>query len=307
MTAGGHYDDHELVIVSYHSHQQLEQLLLALPPDVPFVVVDNASGADGVPALVARHPRGRCLDGANSGFARAANLGARTSAAELLVFVNPDTRPTGAVLSALLDDLRRDATLAAVAPLTVDSTGRPELGVAGWEPTVARCLVYAFGVHRFLPASGVYAGRSSRRTDPDWITGACLAVRRSTFLELSGFDERYFVYNEDMALGRALRAAGLRQRLRVDLEVPHAVAGSGGGSLLMPQQRGASMASYLHHNNSRARATTMRLVLAAGIAGRAVAARLRGREHLARKHTAYLRGIVGRRSPFVVPPSTPQA
>lgn len=289
----------ELVIVSYHSHGHVAALLDQLGPDQRVVVVDNASGADGLRELVARRPAARWVDGRDSGFARGANLGARSSTAEFLVFVNPDSRPTCEVLQSLLRELDADASVGAAAAATSDAAGRIELGVAGWEPTLRRCLVYAVGLHALLPHAGVYARpRPGEAVAPEWITGACLAVRRSTFLELGGFDERYFVYNEDMAYGRAVREAGLRQVLRTDLLVPHQAGSSGGGSTKMPQQRGASMADYLHHHHPRWPAVAMRAVLAAGLLVRALVAQGRGRPEVRRRHTAYVRGIATRRSPY---------
>ena len=302
--AGGRY---EVVLVTYHSRGQVAGLLQCLGDDVPMVVVDNASGADGVEELFAGRPASRCLDGGNVGFARAANHGARTSTAEFLVFVNPDTRPDPAVLQALVDDLAVDPTLGSVAAATTDQQGHIELGVGGWEPTPRRCLVYAFGLHRRWPRAGVVARpQVAEHIELGWITGACLAVRRETFLRLGGFDERYFVYNEDMAFGRAVREAGLRQRLRTDLLVPHATSSSGPAEKVgrgaplpkMPQQKGASMASYLVDHNGPVAATVMRAVLMVGFLPRLAVAVLRRDRSARRHHLAYLKGQLTRRSPY---------
>ncbi len=290
----------EVVIVSYHSRDQVAGLLSgAAGPDQRLVVVDNSSGADGVAGLLAGFPHGRYLDGRNSGFAAAANTGARSSSAEFLIFANPDSRPTPVIWQALLADLEADPHLAAVAASPTGVDGRIEIGAAGWQPTIRRCLVQAVGLHRWRPTAGVYARpRVGASLQPDWLTGACLAVRRKTFLELGGFDERYFVYNEDMAFGRMVRDAGLRQTLRTDLLVPHAAGSSGGGSTKMPQQRGASMAAFLGDHDTAAAAGVMRVVLALGMLARSVAARALGRPELGRRHAAYVRGIVTGRSPY---------
>lgn len=298
---------YEVVLVTYHSHAQVAGLLDALGPTVPVAVVDNASGADRIPELVAGRARTRCLDGENVGFARAANLGARSSTADYLVFVNPDTRPTSAVLESLVADLAADPSLGSVAAATTDAHGHIELGVGGWEPTPRRALVYALGLHRRWPRAGVVARpQVGEQIELGWITGACLAVRRETFLQLGGFDERYFVYNEDMAFGRAVREAGLRQRLRTDLLVRHATSSSGprestgrGAPLpKMPQQKGASMASYLVDHNGPVAATFMRAVLMAGFLPRLGIAALRRDREARRHHLAYLKGQATRRSPY---------
>jgi GT2 family glycosyltransferase len=135
----------------------------------------------------------------------------------------------------------------------------------------------------------------------EWLGAPCIAVRRDLFLELGGFDERYFVYNDDMALGRIVRTAGLSQRLRTDLHVPHAAATSGGNGTAMFQQRGASMAAYLHHHNRPVPAVAMRIMLVLGAVPRGLIALMRGQRMLGRQHAAYIRGLVFKRSPWRVP------
>jgi GT2 family glycosyltransferase len=284
--------DAELVIVTYFSRELVADLLSSLPHDVPVVIVDNANGEDGIAELVADRPHGRYLAGGGVGFARAANLGARTSNRPYLVFVNPDTRPTYAQLSALVDVLTGDDALAAVAATTVSPDGRIELGVGGWEPTVRRALVYATGLHSRFPLAGLFARPDrDRPISLDWLTGACMAVPRDRFLSLGGFDETFFLYNEDMSYGRRLREAGYGLRLRTDLLVPHAGAGSGGSKPKMLQMRGASMMTYLARHNSPAVVQAMRVTLALGALGRWLVCRLRARTDAARGFAAYNRGL----------------
>jgi N-acetylglucosaminyl-diphospho-decaprenol L-rhamnosyltransferase len=291
--------DYEVVVVTYHSRDELVGLLSSARQDQRIVVVDNASGADGTRQIVEGFREGRWLDGRNSGFAKAANLGARTSGAEYLIFANPDSRPTPEIWDALVDDLREDPTLAIVAAGTIGKSGRLELGVGGWEPTLRRTFVYAFGLQRIFPNASVYARpRQNEVVNLEWLGGACSAIRRDLFVELGGFDERYFVYNDDMALGRTIRTAGLSQRLRTDLHVPHKAATSGGDGTAMFQQRGASMAAYLHHHNRPVPAVAMRIMLVLGAVPRTVIALMRGQRMLGRQHAAYIIGLVLKRSPY---------
>ncbi len=283
---------YEVVLVAYRSRPLVEALLARLPAELPIAVVDNARGADGLDQVVAGRPAARYLPGPGEGFARAANLGARTSTADHVIFVNPDSGPTAEQFEAMIADLDADPDLVAVGATTVLSDGRVELGVGGWEPTVRRCLVHAVGLHAVLPEAGVYARPvPGRPLHLEWLSGACLVVRRADFLALGGFDESFFVYNEDMAFGRRVREAGRTLRLRTDILVPHAGGGSGEAKTRMFQMRGASMMQYVSSVNPPLPTALMRLELTLATLVRLAASAVRGRRALVRSHAAYVRGL----------------
>ena len=278
-------------MVAYRSKEQVRQLLACLDPRQPVVVVDNSGDVDGVSELLSR-PGARYVAGEGKGFARAANLGARTSSYEYVVFCNPDTEPTTAILAELVATLEADPTCVSCSALPVDEEGKGQLGAAGWEPTPRRAIVQALGLHRFWRTGGIAARPvAGQPIDPDWMTGACLAVRRSTFLELGGFDENYFVYSEDVALGRAIKRRGLRQVMRTDLLVAHARGGSGAPALEMNRLKGASMSAYLAQHNDCRRARIMHVALVIGYALRVVERLLHGDVRTAREHGRYIAGL----------------
>jgi GT2 family glycosyltransferase len=291
--------DFEVVVVSFHSRDELAQLIDGLPADLPIAIVDNASGADQVADLVTNRPNGRYVDsGGGKGYAKAANIGVRTSSYPYVVFANPDSRPTAQVMAKLVDDLRADPTLATVAATMKAKDNTVELGNGGWEPTPRRVFLHVIGAHKVFPTCGLYAKPTpGRPIKVDWMTGASLATRRQTFVEIGGLDERYFVYNEDVALGRRVREAGMGQKLRTDLLVPHGAGGSGAGKTWMLQMRGASMLHYLHDHNPAGRVAAMRALFVAGYLGRWAAYRLRGNRPAAAEHLAYVKGLTIGRPP----------
>lgn len=269
-------------------------MFATLPPDLPVVICDNAKGADRVDELVVDRPGGRYVDsGGGKGFAKAANMAIRSSSYEYVLLGNPDSRPTADVMNTLVEDLVADESLVSSAATMKGHDNRPELGNGGWEPTPRRVLMHVLGAHKLFPSAGLFARpRPGKPMNPDWLTGACMAVRRSAFLELGGFDETFYVYNEDMALGRAIREAGLRQRLRTDLLVPHGAGGSGAGKTWMLQMRGASMLRYLRKHNPPGQVSAMRALLVLGYAGRAVLSALTGSRATASEHAAYVKGLL---------------
>jgi N-acetylglucosaminyl-diphospho-decaprenol L-rhamnosyltransferase len=284
---------YELVIVSYHSRPQIEGLLAGLPADLALVIVDNATGRDGLADLVRSRPNGRYLDGGGQGFAKAANLGARSTSREFLIFVNPDCRPTVEDLDALVASVAGAPSTASCAPTLVSSDGKVEIGTGGWEPTLRRALIHAVGLHKLLPDAGLFARpRPYLPLTMGWTSGACMAVRVSTFIDLGCFDERFYVYNEDVAFGRAVRERGLVQRLRTDILVAHAGGGSGAPSREMLRLRGASMARYVSQHNSPSIARMIRISLAIGYLTRVAEQLVTRNRPRALEHYSYVLGIL---------------
>jgi GT2 family glycosyltransferase len=283
---------YEIVLVAYHSRPLVEKLLRTLPAAVPVAIVDNAHDADGLAALAADRPGTRYLNGPGAGFAAGANLGATTSTHEIVVFVNPDSSPRSEQLAALVADLAADPRLAAVSATTLSPDGSVEIGVGGWEPSVGRAVVHAVGVHKILPTAGLWARPvPGRPVELDWLSGACMAVRRETFCSLGGFDDSFFVYSEDVAFGRRVREAGLRQKVRTDVLVPHLGGGSGEARTRMLRRRGASMTQYVRRFRGPATLAGVRVALTAGYAARYLLSRARGRRSAAQEHVAYVQGL----------------
>ncbi|MGH3585319.1 MAG: glycosyltransferase [Pseudonocardia sp.] len=288
----GQQPGYELVLVAYHSRPLIEALLSRMPAELPIVIVDNAQGADGLADVVAGRPATRYLHGPGRGYAAGANLGARSSDREFVIFVDPDSRPSVSQLDALALELEQDRGLAAVCAMTVGHDGRPEIGVGGWEPTAARAFAHALGVHMVFPQAGLWARpERGRPLELDWLGGACMAMSLRHFRDLGGFDERYFVYSEDVDYGRRVRRAGLRQKLLTSMVITHGGTGSGDGRGRMIQLRAASMMDYIRRHHGPATVLGVRLALTAGSAGRCAFARIRGNPAVAGEHVAYVRGL----------------
>jgi N-acetylglucosaminyl-diphospho-decaprenol L-rhamnosyltransferase len=286
---------YELVVVSYHSRKPLCRLLDAVD-GVPVVVVDNAANVDGIKDVTSTRTAVRYVDAReNVGFAGAANLGAAVSEADVVIFVNPDCLPTRAVMDQLASTVSSHPDIASCSPALRDVDGRLSRLGGGWAPTVTRCLVHAIGAHLLLRQAGIwFAPRGGEVQEVGWLAGTCLAVRRSTFQAVRGFDERYFLYNEDMALGDRIRRHGMRQIFRADLAVEHL----GGGSSAVPPVglwllRAGSLGRYIDDHNNAASAVCMRAILGAGSLVRAAAFSFTaGRRHRRREMLTYFAGIL---------------
>jgi GT2 family glycosyltransferase len=164
--------------------------------------------------------------GGNVGFGAACNLAARVASQPFMAFVNPDADVDVAVLDRLVDEIANDPRRSSAGPLLVEADGRPSAGSGGWLPTPLRALVHATGLFRVLPDRGIWLGRHTNAVlDVEWIAGTCLVIQTDVFRQLGGFASRYFLYQEDMDLGRRLREHGYRQIIVGDLRVRH-IAGT---------------------------------------------------------------------------------
>jgi len=209
-----------VVVVSYNARDDLlvclRSIRQAATPAPPTVVVDNGS-TDGGPALVrAQFPDAEIVvDPANRGYGAAANLGARRTRDTPYVFVlNSDTVLAPGAVDALSDYLDAHSRVAIAGPRlrspdgALEPSAHPPLGTFR---SVLEKSVVGRAVAR-LPGLGAHwpllNWAHDRARPVPWVTGAALAVRRTAFETLGGFDEGYFMYAEEADLCWRCRQAG---------------------------------------------------------------------------------------------------
>ena len=228
-----------VVIVNYNAGAELGYALAALETALDGVswegvVVDNAS-ADGSAGLVERFaPRVRLVRNAeNVGFGRGINQGAAATTAPLLLIVNPDCRLQEKAFETLANEFGAHPRCAVAGPRVLDPDGAPQ-GSARGDPDM---LTGVFGrtsaVRRLLPWLPVSrrnvadeAATATGSMAVDWVSGACMLIRRDAFAAVGGFDERYFLYWEDADLCRRLRARGYETRYVPSAAAVHVVGTS---------------------------------------------------------------------------------
>jgi len=224
----------DVVVVSYNRKDLLERCLASLEQSqraTRAFVVDNAS-SDGSAALVAdRYPDATLLaNDTNVGFAAAVNRGVDCGDAPLVLLLNSDAAVETTTLDVLEHALEEDPRRAAVGPKIIGDAGQLELSTG--RTMSLRNEAWFKLVGMMGDSQGWLLGRRLRRqyaTDrnTDSLTAACLMVRREAFEAVSGFDERFFLYAEDVDLCRRLRRAGWRLRYVAQATVRHLRGGSG--------------------------------------------------------------------------------
>ena len=204
-----------IIIVTYNSRGHIDACLESLtrtPPavDHEIVLVDNASTDGTAAALRERWPAARVIEaGGNLGFAAANNLGMRHTFGELVLLLNPDTMARSGALDRLVAVLDGRPDVAVVGPRIVDADGRAELSFGAMMSPLAelRQKMLVVGHGRRVPLiSGYVDGLTSHERRVDWVSGACLMVRRADAEAVGLMDERYFMYTEDVDFCAAIRA-----------------------------------------------------------------------------------------------------
>ncbi|HEV8425142.1 MAG TPA: glycosyltransferase family 2 protein [Actinomycetes bacterium] len=291
-----------VVLVTYQSARDLAMCLGSLeraagPHPLEVLVVDNASTdasveiARGYGAKVIEHHT-------NLGLSRAINIGVAATGAPWLLIANPDTWLAPGSLRRLMATATSGPRIGCVGPHLANPDGSDY-------PTGRRCPSLLMGAaHAALgpvwpdnPATRRYHMAGVDRTRPlevDWVSGACMLVRRQAFEQIGGFDPGYFMYFEEMDACLRLHRAGWLVVFDPLAEVKHVVGGS---------TRSAPYRKVVHHHRSALRfyclryARDPRLLLAPLVAAFLM---LRGAASLARTAITQRREA-GRERPLAGP------
>jgi GT2 family glycosyltransferase len=218
-----------IIIVSYNARADLERCLASLreaPPSVSheIVVVDNAS-TDGSADAARGYANVRVIEaGANRGFAAANNIGIRASSGTFILLLNSDTIVPRGAIDTLLLELERHPSAAVIGPRIVDGEGRAEVSFGSMVTPLneRRQKRLVLGQARRDPEiSNQVETMTKRATSPDWVSGACLVVRRADTEAVGLLDERYFMYLEDVDFCAAIRARGREVIFTPAAEIVH--------------------------------------------------------------------------------------
>jgi len=212
--------DLSIVIVSYNGREHLRRCLASLAAHPPaaeseVIVVDNDSRDGSAPMVASEFPHVRLLRmPRNLGFAAGANRGAREATGEAVVLLNPDSEVEADPFAPMLAYLREHADAGIVAPRLLNPDGSLQLSCRSF-PAFSVALFNRYSLlTRLFPRN-----RYSRQyllsdwhhdsiSEVDWVSGACLTVRRSLFEEIGLLDEGYFMYIEDVDLCQRVHRAG---------------------------------------------------------------------------------------------------
>jgi GT2 family glycosyltransferase len=248
-----------IVVVTFNAQSDALACLASVqahPPARPWdlVVVDNRSSDGTADAIAHRWPEVRLIRlPENVGFAGANNIGIRATAGRLVLLLNSDTLVETGQLEALCAALDSTPDAGAAGPALSDGEGRQELS---WGPMISPLGELRQKLRGRMLAGGPTLLRRRllrqmrQRRFVDWVSGACLLVRREAAEQVGLLDERYFMYCEDVDFCAALRAAGYRILYVPQVGVTH-LRGRSRASVpvaTMTHYRDSQLAFYRKHH-----------------------------------------------------------
>lgn len=218
-----------VVVVNWNAGLQIKSCIDSIDERCDIVVVDNAS-TDGSKNLVSELSGVALVQAQeNLGFGKACNLGAQHAQGDYLLFLNPDAAVCPGTLEKCLAFMQdpRNARVGICGVQLVDDSGRVARSCARF-PTPWGFVAHAVGLDRLIPRLGHFMAEwpHDSTRDVDHVIGAFFLVRRVVFESLGGFDDRYFVYLEDLDFSKRARDAGWRSVYLADVRAFHAGGGT---------------------------------------------------------------------------------
>lgn len=221
-----------IVVVTYNRLDLVEKCLAAIAgaitKDNEVIVVDNNSTDDVVSFVKKKYPKFNIIsNNKNLGFGGGNNLGMKVAKGDYLLLVNTDAFIDENTIPELVFFLEKNSKVGVVAPrlLNADRSIQPSGGFAPRLLQIFLIMTFIDNlpiVRKFVPSLHIRDKQFfGREQSVDWLMGACLLVRREVFEKTLGFDEKIFMYGEEVEWCYRIRKAGYEIRLDPKVSVIH--------------------------------------------------------------------------------------
>ena len=220
-----------IIIVSWNSASYLKKCIESIELHIKdicyeIIVVDNCS-SDHLKAMMKNNFSQLLLieETFNKGFSGACNDGLKEAKGEFVLFLNPDTLLKKGSLDHLLKKIESDSNIGFVGPKVLSEDGSFQRNSRRLIPNVESVIYSLFGLSKFFPKHPRFSKYNlgglpeDQECKVDAVSSTCMFVRRSV-LE-SGFDERFFLYVEDLDLCARIGKAGLDGYYCPESEIIH--------------------------------------------------------------------------------------
>lgn len=214
-----------LLFVTFNSENQIcsnLDLLHKVNFKYEILIVDNNSSDKTLQVIKKSNLSVKLIQNTkNMGFAKGINLGVKIAKSEYLLFLNPDVQINVVNLEKFISTIdKKDINILGCKILNSDSVVQPSCGKF---PTILNIIADRVPVINKLFKTELIRQNKyyNKEQEPDWISGAFFLVRRDVFLKLGGFDERYFMYGEDIDFCYRAKKAGYKILYNPSFEIIH--------------------------------------------------------------------------------------
>lgn len=231
--------DITFIIVNYKTKDLVVQAIKSIQkyvtsPTYEIIVIDNNSGDNSAVSLKNKFPEVTVIESKkNVGFGPGNNIGIKRAKGEYLFFINSDAYFIDTSLSKLLERARQIKNLGAIAPLILN----PDKSIqqsGGYLPTLLRIFWWMSFIDdlpggAFLkPYHMDHDSFYSKERQLDWITGAAFMVPKRVMSIVGSFDEKIFMYGEDVDICYRIKSAGFKIVMFPVAKIVHIGQGSSG-------------------------------------------------------------------------------
>ncbi|MCX7726105.1 MAG: glycosyltransferase [Chitinispirillaceae bacterium] len=211
-----------IVIVNYKVPEYLLEALRSvyhaeLSESVEIIIVDNASKDNSKETITQLYPSVKWVQlKQNTGFGKACNVGAKGSRGKYLLFLNPDTVISKDTLSVSYEFMEKNPEVGIMGPKILNPDGSLQRSCKRGFPTPAVTFYHFLGLSKLFPKNKRFGYYNLTFLDEnlpaevDAISGSFMFIRRDLFLKIGGFDERFFMYGEDLDLCYRIRQEGYK-------------------------------------------------------------------------------------------------
>lgn len=200
-----------IITVTYNSQQciqsYLDSVLKHLPPSSEVIIVDNLS-QDATAQIVKQERSVKLVENKkNLGFSKGNNIGAKVALGEYLFFLNPDIHVVDDSTNKLLEFAQSHPEAGLVAPRLIEPGGSTQASVKKLPTLLGVIREYWLG-QRY--AYEQYAPTTGQPIEVEAVYGAAMMIKKELLEKIGGFDERYFLFFEDLDLCRKIGKLGLK-------------------------------------------------------------------------------------------------
>jgi len=201
-----------VIVLTYNNRGLIEACLASfcsalLATSWEIIVVDNGS-TDGTAKIVQTEwPEVQVIrSDRNRGFAGGNNLGLRSAHGRVVILLNSDVIITAPTLQALAERLLSQPEAGVLSPGLLTADGRPQAFAFGGDPTLS--YLARRSLRALLGLGPLHNWNIQQPIETDWVSAACLCVRREILEQAGLLDERFFLYFEDNDWCLRIRQAG---------------------------------------------------------------------------------------------------